>query len=276
MHSSIALGLPLCYLPLTQSLGAVAEIDMRTRGTLLLIVVLVSSPFLWAASLPPQTQAKSVDDIRLSLTKDVMDELAGGEVASVCNRFTPDLKDSITEDKMQFVWNRLMGVSGAFQKQLSQSTRTIHGATVYVVKSQFEDSKVELRLTFTDDNQISRIWIAPVSDLTPQEMETAAKGVVDQLNQKQFDQMTLQFTPELRLRMTPERLEMSWSHVVSHLGPFKNVKLAAKDEELDFVDVTCAFDTGDIIVRVAFDPSGKIGGLWMLPVESAPSDNPKI
>ena len=116
----------------------------------------------------PQSQSaqlSAADDKRLSLTKDVMNEMAGGQMTAVCDRFTPDLKDNLTEDKMQFVWNRLTGVAGGFQKQLSQSTRTIRGMTTYVAKSQFEDSKVELRLVFNDQNQISHIWIAPVSDL---------------------------------------------------------------------------------------------------------------
>jgi hypothetical protein len=205
-----------------------------------------------------------------------MNEMAGGQIAAVCNRFTPDLKDNLTEDKMQFVWNRLTGVAGGFQKQLSQSTRTIRGMSAYVAKSQFEDSKVELGLVFNDQNQISHIWIAPVADLTQQEMESTAKEVVNSLRQKQFEQLTIRFSNELQVRMPADRLEMSWSHVLSHLGPFKNIKLAAKDDELDFVDVTCVFENGEIIVRVAFDPSGKIGGLWMLPVDSEPADTPKI
>ncbi len=227
----------------------------------------------------PQSQSaqlSAADDKRLSLTKDVMNEMAGGQMTAVCDRFTPDLKDNLTEDKMQFVWNRLTGVAGGFQKQLSQSARTIRGMTTYVAKSQFEDSKVELRLVFNDQNQISHIWIAPVSDLSQEAMETAAKDVVESLRQKQFDQLSIRFSNELQVRMPPDRLEMSWSHILSHLGQFKNVKLVAKDDELDFVDVTCAFETGEIVVRVAFDPSGKIGGLWMLPVEAEPDDTPKI
>jgi chemotaxis protein CheY-P-specific phosphatase CheC len=248
---------------------------MRTCRALLLIFFL-GGPFLAGLAARAQTSTQSVDDSRLSLTKDVMNEMAGGQISSVCDRFTPDLKDSVTEDKLQFAWNRLIGVSGAFQKQLSQSSRTIHGTTIYVAKSQFEDSKVELRLTFDDKNQITRIWIAPVSDLSLETMESTAKDLVDQLRQKQFEQLTDRFSTELKVRMPPERLEMSWSHVLAHLGEFKNVKLAAKDDELDFVDVTCAFESGEIIVRVAFDPSGKIGGLWMLPVETTPDENPKI
>jgi uncharacterized protein DUF3887 len=244
---------------------------MRMLRRLLPIV-----PFLWGLTVLAQTQTKTADETRLSLTKDVMDQLAGGQIASVCDRFTPELKDAVTEDKMEFVWNRLMAASGGFQKQISQSTRMIHGTTVYIAKSQFEESKVELRLTFNDENQITHVWIAPVSDLTPEIMESTAKELVDEMSQKQFDQLTTKFSTELKVSMPPERLEMSWSHVISHLGQFKSVKLAVKDDELDFVDVTCAFETGEIIVRVAFDPSGKIGGLWMLPVETPSVDSPKI
>jgi hypothetical protein len=244
---------------------------MRTIRMLLLVV-----PFFLGFPLLAQTRAQSATDARLALTKDVMNEMAGGQISAVCDRFTPELKDEISEDKMQFVWNRLLGVSGAFQKQLSQTARTIHGTTIFVAKSQFEDSKVELRLAFNGENQITRIWLAPVSDLSPEDMEATAKRVVDLIRQKQFEQLSVDFTTELKASMPPERLDMSWGHVVSHLGPFKNIKLVSKDDELDFVDVTCAFETGEIIVRVAFDPSGKIGGLWMLPVEAAPADTPKI
>jgi hypothetical protein len=33
------------------------------------------------------------------------------------------------------------------------------------------------------------------------------------------------------------------------------------------VDVRCIFENGPMIVRIAFDPSGKISGLWMIPAE---------
>jgi hypothetical protein len=246
---------------------------MRTLRTVFLFILAVTALPVFAQQ---TQQAPAADDRRLALTKDVMNDIAGGQIAAVCARFTPELKDSLTEDKMQFLWNRLVNVSGGFQKQLTQSTRAIHGMTAYVAKSQFEDSKVEMRVTFDDRNQISHFWIGPVSDLSAENMESAAKDVVEHLHQKQFEQMSLQFTTELQVQMPPERLEMSWSHVVSHLGPFKNVKLVSKDEELDFVDVTCAFETGEIVVRVAFDPSGKIGGLWMIPVESNSDETPKI
>jgi hypothetical protein len=33
------------------------------------------------------------------------------------------------------------------------------------------------------------------------------------------------------------------------------------------VDVRCEFERGYVIVRLAFDVYGKVGGLWMIPVQ---------
>jgi hypothetical protein len=220
--------------------------------------------------------AQSRDDVRLSVTKDVMDEIAGDQLASVYERFSPDLKDSLSQDQMRLVLNELVAVSGAFQKQISQNTRTVQGSSIYVSKSQFENFKVELRLAFNDSNQITRVWIAPVSDLSPESMEASAKALTDLLRQKSFDLLSSRFNDRMKTAMPRERLEASWSHVILHLGQFKSVKLARKDPELDLVDVTCEFEQGEATVRVAFDPSGKVSGLWMLPVQSGSVESPQI
>jgi hypothetical protein len=220
--------------------------------------------------------AQSPDDVRLSVTKDVMDEIAGDQLAAVYEHFSPDLKDSLSQDQMRVVLNELVAVSGAFQKQISQSTRTVQGSSIYVSKSQFENFKVELRLAFNDSNQITRVSIAPISDLSPENMEASAKALTDLLRQKSFDLLSSRFNDRMKTAMPRERLEASWSHVILHLGQFKSVKLARKDPELDLVDVTCEFEHGEATVRVAFDPSGKVSGLWMLPVQSGSVESPQM
>jgi hypothetical protein len=244
----------------------------------------IAMRLLWAFSLivlimfgtTEHGRAQSPDDIRLSVTKDVMDEIAGNQLASVYERFSPDLKDSLSQDKMRAVLDELVAVSGAFQRQISQSTRTVQGTQIYVSKSQFKNFKVELRLAFNGSNQITRVWIAPVSDLSPEDMEASAKALTDLLRQKSFDLLSSRFNDRMKAAMPRERLEASWSHVILHLGQFKSVKLAQKDPELDMVDVRCEFEHGEATVRLAFDPSGKVSGLWMLPVQSEGTDSPQI
>ena len=211
--------------------------------------------------------AQTSDAPRLSITKSVMDEIAHGRLAPVRERFSPDLKDSLSEIDMKDVWRELVDVAGAFQEQMSQSTRTVQGTPAYISKSQFAKFKVELRLTFNDSNQITDFQIGPISDVAPESMEASAKTITDLLRQEHFDQVSAQFNDRMKEAMPTNRLGASWTHVTAHLGQFKSIKLARKDPDLDRVDVRCEFENGLMILRLAFDPSGKVGGLWMLPAE---------
>lgn len=211
--------------------------------------------------------AQTADEKRLSIAKDVMDDIAHDRIAAVRARFSVDLKDAFTESDLKGVRDELTAVAGAFQSQISQSIRTVQGAPVYISKSQFEHFKVELKLMFDDTNQITYLRIAPVSDQSPESMEASARAIADLLRQQQFKDVSARFNDQMKETMTTERLEASWTHVMMHLGPFKSIRSARKDPEFDRVDVRCEFENGPMVVRLAFDPSGKIAGLWMLPAE---------
>ena len=230
------------------------------RNFLLLLTIVLGTQGLAHAQTP--------DEKRLSITKEVMDEFAHGGVAAVRERFSADLKDSVSESDLKDARDELTGVAGAFQTQISQTTRTVQGAPIYISKSQFEHYKVELKLMFDDSNRITYFRIAPVSDVSPESMEASARAITDLLGQQQFKEVSTRFNDQMKEAMPGDRLEASWMHVMMHLGPFKNIKVARKDPEFDRVDVRCVFENGPMIVRIAFDPSGKIAGLWMLPAET--------
>jgi Protein of unknown function (DUF3887) len=229
------------------------------RNFLLLLIIILGIQGLGHAQTP--------DEKRLSITKDVMNDFAHGGIASVRERFSADLKDSVSENELKSAWDELAEVAGAFQAQISQTTRTAQGVPIYVSKSQFEHFKVELKLTFDDTNQITHFRIAPISDVSPESMEASAKAITDLLRQQQFKEVSTRFNDQMKETMPPDRLEASWGHVMMHLGPFKNIRVARKDPEFDRVDVRCEFANGPMIIRIAFEPSGKIEGLWMLPAE---------
>ncbi len=212
--------------------------------------------------------SQTPDEKRLSITKDVMEEFAHGGMASVRARFSDDLKDSVSESDLKNARDELARAAGAFQTQISQSTRIVQGAPLYISKSQFENFKVEMKLMFNDVNQITNFRIAPISDVSPENMEASARAITDLLRRQQFKEVNTRFNDQMKESMPADRLEASWGHVMTHLGPFKSIRVARKDPELDRVDVRCEFENGPMIVRIAFDPSGKIAGLWMLPAET--------
>jgi hypothetical protein len=210
--------------------------------------------------------AQSKDQTRLSIAKDVTDEIAHGQFASFAEHCSAELKESFPQDKLKKTMEDLTAVVGPFQKQLSQDARTVDGEPIYVSRSQFEKFKVELGLEFDDTNQVTHFWIAPVSDLTQENMEASAKTITNLLGQEQFDALSAQFNDQLKAMMSAEHLDESWSHVLHHLGKFKAINRAEKNPEYDIVDVRCEFEHGEIIVRVAFDLYGKVGFIWMLPL----------
>jgi hypothetical protein len=236
------------------------EVPMRPLRDFLLLLL-----FILGIQIPGHAQTP--DEKRLSITKDVMEEFAHGDLASVRGRFTADLQDSVSESDLKGARDDLAEAAGAFQTQISQTSRLVQGAPIYVSKSQFEHFKVELKLAFDDADRIVHFQIAPISDASPESMEASARAITELLRQQQFKEVTARFDEQMKESMTTDRLEASWGHVLMHLGPFKGIKRARKDPESDRVDVRCEFENGQIIVRIAFDPSGKIEGLWMLPAE---------
>ncbi len=197
-----------------------------------------------------------------------MEEFAHGSIAAVHQRFCDDLKDSVSENVLKNAHDELISVAGAFKEQISQTTRMTQGMPIYVCKAQFENFKVELKLAFDDANQITHFRIAPISDASPESMETSARAITDLLREQQFKEVSTRFNDQMKETMPADRLEASWIHVMTHLGAFKGIKSARKDPEMDRVDVRCEFENGPMIVRIAFAPSGKIAGLWMLPAET--------
>lgn len=218
------------------------------------------------ATQPGDTE--KTDDSRLAITRDVMDEFAAGALTEVRDRFDADLKNAVSESDIQDAHDQLFEVAGAFQSQLSQAARLSMGIPVYVSRSKCARYLVELRLTFDDANRITDFRIGPVSSLSAESMEAAAREVADLLEKGQFADVNAKFNARLKGNMPADRLEASWSHIQRHLGAFKSIQSARKDPDLDRVDVRCEFEQGPIIIRVAFDPAGKVSGLWMLPAET--------
>jgi len=212
--------------------------------------------------------AQTLEEKRMSTTKEVMEEFAHGGMGSVRRQFSDDLKESVSENDLKSAHDELISAAGAFQAQISQSTRVVRGMPIYVSKAQFENFKVELKLIFDDSNKISEFRISPISDVSPESMEASAKAITELLRQLQFKVVSTRFNDQMKESMPTDRLEASWVHVITHLGPFKSIQGARKDPDLDRVDVRCKFENGPMIVRIAFDPSGKIAGLWMLPAET--------
>jgi dienelactone hydrolase len=97
----------------------------------------------------------------------------------------------------------------------------------------------------------------------------AAERFVDRLARGEYDAAAQQFDEAVARALPPDKLEKTWQSVVAGAGAFKGRlrSNAVRDQGLDIVVVTCAFEKAPINVKVVFNKKGEIAGLWFAPSE---------
>ena len=104
------------------------------------------------------------------------------------------------------------------------------------------------------------------------EPEGAARAVVAELVAHDFAAVRERMTPQMAAAVSsPELLAAAWEHFAGPLGKFDRVVSVATETkgERRVATLHCGFERGPLDVRLAFDESGRLGGLMFPPV--APS-----
>src|SRR5216683_7525411 len=96
--------------PRTQLLLATLEVTMRPLRSFLLLLAII-----WG--IQGFGHAQTSDEKRLSITKDVMDNFAHVELAPIRERFSAELKDSVSENDLKSARDGLGEAAGVFQSQ---------------------------------------------------------------------------------------------------------------------------------------------------------------
>jgi len=104
--------------------------------------------------------------------------------------------------------------------------------------------------------------------LTAQDFEALAKGVVQELAGRQFEKVEAQFDARVSSALPTEKLQSLWDSTLAQAGAFKAVTSVASAEHQGYhvVTVTCAFENTPLNLRLAFDKDSKIAGLYLVPV----------
>jgi len=114
--------------------------------------------------------------------------------------------------------------------------------------------------------------LALLSILTPQlsaqDFEALAKGVVQELAGRQFDKVEAQFDARVSSALPTEKLQSLWEATLAQVGAFKAVTSVTSAELQGYhvITLTCAFEKTPLNLRLAFDNESKIAGLHLLPV----------
>ena len=103
--------------------------------------------------------------------------------------------------------------------------------------------------------------------LPPADLEQQAKGIVSNLVGKNYEAVRKNFTEAMKKNLSAEQIKQVWESVLEKTGNFKsqNDPFPEKIQGYDTITIRCQMEKAAIAVRVAFDDSGKVDGLWVLP-----------
>ena len=94
-----------------------------------------------------------------------------------------------------------------------------------------------------------------------------AERFVDLLAKGDFSDASQRFDETMRQALPPAKLQDAWTAVVGQSGPFRKrlETRTAREQGFDAVYVTCQFEKSALAVKVVFDGSHRITGLWFVP-----------
>ena len=113
---------------------------------------------------------------------------------------------------------------------------------------------------------------------TPQgkDIAPAAGRFVDQMANGEFSAAVKDFDATMKGLVSPEKLKQIWEPLVAQVGPLK-ARLSTRTERVgqyDCVFVTCQFEKTKLDVKVVFNRSQQISGLFFVPTKSAAKYRP--
>lgn len=99
-----------------------------------------------------------------------------------------------------------------------------------------------------------------------------AENMVDLMAKGDFKAATADFDSTMLSVMPAEKLGQVWASLAPQVGAFKSRTgtREAEDQGFKTVYVTCQFEKLSLDIKIAFDGSDKVSGLWFLPTQSVP------
>lgn len=97
-------------------------------------------------------------------------------------------------------------------------------------------------------------------------META-EAIVDSMAKGDFSAATTDFNATMKSQLPSDTLRQAWTQLTTQVGPFKSREGSRQTQEqgYDVAYVTCRFEKSAIEVKVVFDSSKQVSGLFMVP-----------
>jgi hypothetical protein len=218
-----------------------------------------------AAALPSAGPSIPSSTNKIDLSNQMMRLLISRNYSAFEANMTATARSQVPETRLQSIWEQVSAITGPYSRTIETKTTVVNDITYYIVHAQCERALVNLALAFDEANRVSFLLVTPLSSLPKQEIEHRATGIASAFLQQRFDDVFAGFDANLKSQLPVERLQSFFAQLTNTSGHFEHVIGAAKNRDLDIVDVLCQLQGGRAVIRVAYDPDMQINGFVILP-----------
>jgi YD repeat-containing protein len=193
-----------------------------------------------------------------------------GDFATIRGDMTAPTRAALTEATLQAAWNQIVAAYG-HPTGLGDPTVTPEGGTTVLVPLRFARGAVDMRVTYDAQGRVIGVTLlnAGLTGLPSDAaaFETQAREIVAELDGRRFSEVYARFDQAMAKALPIETLRQAWQDVaITKHGGFVAAggATARQISHTTVVDVFCTMHRGELKVRVSFDASRRIVGLYLL------------
>ncbi len=103
-----------------------------------------------------------------------------------------------------------------------------------------------------------------------QDFEVLGKALTLDLASRQFDKVAARFDERVAAAIPPAKLSAVWDGLLGQVGAFRAISGARVEEQQGYrlVFVTCEFERATLDVKITFDSTSRVTGLFIVPSQS--------
>jgi len=120
---------------------------------------------LLVLALPSLALAQTNDPVAIAQT--LVDHLIAGEYDAAIEPFNADMRQAVSAEVLEELWDSIIAQVGAFQEQLGTQTLEVSGQTVVVITLQFETLAVDTQISVDANGEITGLYFRPSESNEP-------------------------------------------------------------------------------------------------------------
>jgi hypothetical protein len=197
------------------------------------------------------------------------EQFRDGDFAGIRADMTPEVRSLLSEKQLHDAWQATLDNLGPLVR-ITPPVLETGGPATYLMPLHFRKGDANMRVTYDRDGAVIGITLLSAQveplDTVPAALASASRQIVADLAQGQYDKVRSRFDANMMRLLSVAELRSGWeAKAVQEHGGFVSTGGMTATRVLGgtVVDVFCTMRKGELKVRVSYNSSGAVSGLFL-------------